>query len=276
MTGIEANGNETAPSEPSHILIPVAEDTFEPDDTPESASTISIGDTQLHSIHVPDDQDYAALVITESTSLRNKTTGPQGDTVLTLLDANQAQVAHNDDFLGQMSQIDAHNLEPGNYYILVYSYGSYTVIPAYDLSVDVIEAGSGPVDPSELPEGYCDNGMFCVPPFEGLVTEVGGVCAFGPGFEWIFCSLDSECATGDACLLMPEGMGMCATPCTPTITREECANAGGSVDEASNGYCTASNNVAECGYDGGDCCVSTCRGAMCSQVELDCQDPNAP
>ena len=41
-------------------------------------------------------------------------------------------------------------------------------------------------------------------------------------------------------------------------------------------YSDLSNNSEACAYDGGDCCESTCRGPTCSQVELDCQDPNAP
>ena len=34
-------------------------------------------------------------------------------------------------------------------------------------------------------------------------------------------------------------------------------------------------NRAECGYDGGDCCESTCNGVNCGENGFDCQDPDA-
>lgn len=36
---------------------------------------------------------------------------------------------------------------------------------------------------------------------------------------------------------------------------------------ARDGWCDTVNNVAECGYDGGDCCASTCRGATVTQAD---------
>jgi hypothetical protein len=35
------------------------------------------------------------------------------------------------------------------------------------------------------------------------------------------------------------------------------------------------HNVEACGYDGGDCCRTTCQGALCGQNGYHCQDPNA-
>ena len=41
------------------------------------------------------------------------------------------------------------------------------------------------------------------------------------------------------------------------------------------GECTAENNNAACGYDGGDCCLCSCGGAACSFTDFDCVDPTA-
>ena len=50
-----------------------------------------------------------------------------------------------------------------------------------------------------------------------------------------------------------------------------------------NGYCDFVNNIAECNYDGGDCCSCTCEfegddDYPCSAdgSGFDCQDPTAP
>ena len=41
-------------------------------------------------------------------------------------------------------------------------------------------------------------------------------------------------------------------------------NCTGNLDDLGDGYCDASTNVPECGYDGGDCCASTCDGTDAS------------
>ena len=41
------------------------------------------------------------------------------------------------------------------------------------------------------------------------------------------------------------------------------------------GLCHGSTNVPECGYDGGDCCESTCQGINCGAWGYPCLDPNA-
>ena len=40
------------------------------------------------------------------------------------------------------------------------------------------------------------------------------------------------------------------------------------------GVCTAENNNAACGYDGGDCCLCSCSGAACLLSVFDCLDPS--
>ncbi|CAM9723452.1 unnamed protein product, partial [Laminaria digitata] len=38
------------------------------------------------------------------------------------------------------------------------------------------------------------------------------------------------------------------------------------------GLCTSENNNEACGYDGGDCCLCTCRSRACAISEFDCFD----
>jgi LNR domain/Receptor L domain len=42
------------------------------------------------------------------------------------------------------------------------------------------------------------------------------------------------------------------------------------------GYCDVGSNTAACNWDGGDCCVETCRDAdyACGEVPFDCKDPS--
>jgi hypothetical protein len=58
-----------------------------------------------------------------------------------------------------------------------------------------------------------------------------------------------------------------------------CTAAGGQASWMSDGYCDGGNNIAECGFDGGDCCESTCvEGPQydCSTAcSGDCLDPEA-
>eukprot|EP00752_Nemacystus_decipiens_P002518 g2363.t1 len=41
------------------------------------------------------------------------------------------------------------------------------------------------------------------------------------------------------------------------------------------GSCNAENNLAVCGWDGGDCCPCDCLGATCATTHFDCLDPAA-
>eukprot|EP00903_Cladosiphon_okamuranus_P017744 g16334.t1 len=52
----------------------------------------------------------------------------------------------------------------------------------------------------------------------------------------------------------------------------------GSLATVENGVCDASNNVASCLYDGGDCCPSTCSSSagLCTEDTRQCFDPLAP
>ena len=53
-----------------------------------------------------------------------------------------------------------------------------------------------------------------------------------------------------------------------TIAGRECAW----DQKFGDGTCDADNNVADCLYDGGDCCVATCAGDGCPTTDADCDD----
>jgi len=55
------------------------------------------------------------------------------------------------------------------------------------------------------------------------------------------------------------------------IYAPECTEA--NFEVIGNGLCDACANSAECGYDGGDCCESTCIGEDCGQWGWHCKDP---
>jgi len=64
--------------------------------------------------------------------------------------------------------------------------------------------------------------------------------------------------------------GILPTQCNPTGSGDMC------VSDWGESYCHAILNTEACGYDGGDCCPSTCEGELCSFTSVsDCLDPNA-
>ncbi|MEC9466229.1 MAG: pre-peptidase C-terminal domain-containing protein, partial [Myxococcota bacterium] len=275
VTGLDSAGIETAPSDAVSVQIPIVQDPHEPDDTPDLAGLITLGETKTHSIHAGSDDDYTRFEIEEPTSVRIRT-GGDADTVLTLFDSSQTQIAFNDDFGGLTSLIDAPQLAPGTYFILVQSYGQYSPIASYTLTLEWIDPSEGPVDPSLLPDGYCSDGTFCVPPFPEQISNLNGTCGFGMATQPEFCVSDSVCSADQSCMQFPDGFGFCVTACDSTVSIVACEDANGSPYQLADGFCDAINNHDACGYDGGDCCQSTCRSPNCLQTIMKCIDPQAP
>ncbi|CAM9986910.1 unnamed protein product [Ectocarpus sp. 6 AP-2014] len=65
------------------------------------------------------------------------------------------------------------------------------------------------------------------------------------------------------------------------ITVDLVENCGGDVGIIGDGFCDEENNIAECNYDGGDCCECTCVGQTTDDylgcnAEFSCVDPSAP
>ena len=63
----------------------------------------------------------------------------------------------------------------------------------------------------------------------------------------------------------------CANPAIP-IKYPDCEGNWLSIGD---GWCSPENNNVACGYDGGDCCLCTCRGSFCGINGFDCSDPAA-
>ena len=55
--------------------------------------------------------------------------------------------------------------------------------------------------------------------------------------------------------------GSCVVDETECPDQLSCSDAGGIDSWISDGYCDSSNNNVSCGWDGGDCCGSTCLAA---------------
>jgi hypothetical protein len=122
---------------------PMEGDSFEPDNTAETAVAISNGQTQMRSIHVAGDLDWATFTIGAggATDFVVETAGSTGDTVLTLFGPNSATTVleENDDFdegLGTnslFSRISLGSLAAGTYHVRVEEFLNNERIDSYTL-----------------------------------------------------------------------------------------------------------------------------------------------
>lgn len=111
-------------------------DDFEVDDTPGEASTISSGETQQHSIHLPNNPDWVVFTLNKKKKVTLTTDGdPGGDTVLSLYKSNGSTlIVSNDNKPGSSySQIKGKQLPAGTYFVKVTGRGG-SVIDSYTLS----------------------------------------------------------------------------------------------------------------------------------------------
>lgn len=114
----------------------------------------------------------------------------------------------------------------------------------------------------------------------------GGDCCFSTCEDGLYscaviaCDEKSECKDPDG-----NNDGCVAAQADPHMKRRErfpdCDHETRKLEWAADGQCDPPNNVVECGYDGGDCCASTCvdkgggmptcqEAGVCAQ---DCRDP---
>lgn len=85
-------------------------------------------------------------------------------------------------------------------------------------------------------------------------------------YSWFnSCNCDGECGDRDDCCNDYESLCV-----------QSCISAGGYPNLIGNGYCTRRNNNAECNYDGGDCCGSSCvsNGHDCGIAGYECKSPD--
>ncbi|MEE2961899.1 MAG: pre-peptidase C-terminal domain-containing protein [Myxococcota bacterium] len=134
-------------------MLPIEQDSFEPNNTWETATPIVTGDTHSHSIHQNDDKDFSVFTIAAPATVTAETTGVEGDTIMYIYVVENGELVEkykNDDnsdddrgFGYRFSKLVVE-LDPGTYYIQVNHWGidyasdtSPRTIANYDLSLDV-------------------------------------------------------------------------------------------------------------------------------------------
>ncbi|MDR0902186.1 MAG: DVUA0089 family protein, partial [Opitutaceae bacterium] len=126
-------------------------DGYEPDNSASTASTISNGQTQGHSIHQAGDADWLKFTLARPSDVTIRTSArsgySSGDTIIYLYGPNSSttQLAYNDDDAsrsGYWSRIDQTALPAGTYYIKVVGYNNGTV-PGYNILLDIVNSVTG-------------------------------------------------------------------------------------------------------------------------------------
>ena len=119
-------------------LFPRNPDSYEPDDSSDGATTITPGVPQTaHSIDWVYDKDWVAFRLTEDSNVFLETSGPSGDTELTLHGETLNTIAYNGSSgTGRFSRI-VRSLKPGTYFGEVQESGNDDQISSYTISLAV-------------------------------------------------------------------------------------------------------------------------------------------
>lgn len=154
-------------------------DAHEPDDYAIEATPLHSGDATSHSICTRGDRDWTTFFLTERSAVTIETSGPSGDTVLSLYDLNGTGIAVDDDGgAGQFSRIEracgTDALAPGAYNVRVQAHGRDDEIDAYTLALSVTPCGSGGVGAREPACGLVGIEMLVVSPIGWLVRRTRG------------------------------------------------------------------------------------------------------
>jgi hypothetical protein len=138
VTCTATSGPSTATSTPTPLL----GDAYEPDNSIDQASTMTIGQIQAHhSIDPMTDMDWVKFnVPTVPKTLVIQTSGAYGDTLLYLYNGSaNVLLAYDDDSgIGNFSKITHTFSQAGQYAIKVCAYGSGSFIPDYSISIQEI------------------------------------------------------------------------------------------------------------------------------------------
>ncbi len=120
------------------VTLPIAQDSYEPDNSSASAKSITNGSSQTHSIHVPTDEDWLTITLPEAAeNIVIETNGASGDdTRLWLYDSGLQELASNDDISPGIthSRITQASLPAGTYYIKVDEFNNDDTIESYTIS----------------------------------------------------------------------------------------------------------------------------------------------
>ena len=128
---------ETGPGTSYDVTVRLAEgfeiDQYEPDDSPEQASRIAVGETQSHNRHVSGDEDWLSFEVQPGITYTVQTInlGGHADTVIYLYDEGGAELVFDDDggYESWASRLEWMTQEPGILYVKI---------------VDWIQTSSGP------------------------------------------------------------------------------------------------------------------------------------
>jgi hypothetical protein len=128
------------------------DDSFEDDDSSGQANNINDGDQQTHSICPSGDEDWVKFTLAAESAVQIETSGPSGDTTMSLYDSGISELEFNDDGgAGLFSLIDrtcgVDALPAGNYYVKIAEFGNNNVISSYDVSFDITESCTTPSPP---------------------------------------------------------------------------------------------------------------------------------
>ena len=156
VSAVDDAGVESYPSNEVSATIPLLADTYEADDSFETANTIEPGVAQEHSIHVAGDFDYLVFELTAwKNNITVGTSGPSGgDTRVYLFDENFTELG-DDDMSGDgfYSLLSINELAAGTYYIRAQLYFSWNTWGQYFVELNVEEIAP----PSTTPDAFEDD-----------------------------------------------------------------------------------------------------------------------
>jgi ABC-type transport system substrate-binding protein/PKD repeat protein len=171
---------------------PVAPDMYEDDDTYLDASTISLGETQQHSISDAGmDIDWVTFSLAEPTFVEIYTSGPQdqySDTIIVLFDeagVPNSPIAWNDDGGQWLWSRIVISLDAGTYYVLVTSYTMENEIREYYITLEV----SVPVAPDSYEP---DNDWTIASQIALGETQTHSISDLGYDVDWVTFALAEQ------------------------------------------------------------------------------------
>ncbi len=111
---------------------PIEEDSYEPDNTIETATTFTVGESQERTLHDSDDTDFVTFTATAGTTYILETfidSTAETDTNLVLYNSDTFMLAENDDNINLESLIEWTADVDGTYVLEIQSYyqGPYTL-----------------------------------------------------------------------------------------------------------------------------------------------------
>lgn len=259
-------------------------DSYEPDDSPEQASTISNGQSQTHSISPAGEEDWISFTLNEPSTIHVWTSGSTGDdTRMWLYNSSLIEIAQNDDGSGEygyFSNIELSGQPAGTYYAKIKGYYSSVEIDAYqfhfEATVDAVPdpycgdlecngsetCSDCPGDCGDCP-GSCEeygciygNGQTCqcddlcvdyndcCDDYEELCTGNAGSCEGLCGLESDGCWCDAQCYEFGDCCDDYE------TLCVD-LAGDDCAERGGLFD--CDGVCQENISYPSEAYSNGVC-----------------------